>query len=74
MTIYTDYTADEQQLLRKSLQAAAVAVSAASPGRKEETASEGYAAASFILGSRPEYVANTLVTSIIVRDRGTPGG
>ncbi len=45
MTVYADYTSDEQRLLRASLQAAAVAVSAASPGRTEETVSEGYAAA-----------------------------
>lgn len=66
MSIYADYTAEEQQLLRHSLQAAAVAISAASPGRKEETVSEGYAAADFVLKSQPNYVANTLVTSILV--------
>jgi len=31
MTIYADYASDEQLLLRKSLQSAAVAISAASP-------------------------------------------
>ncbi|MFO7532090.1 MAG: hypothetical protein R6W93_06480 [Candidatus Limnocylindrales bacterium] len=65
MTIYADYTADEQRQLRASLQAAAVAVSAASPGRPEETVSEGVAAARVILESGPDYVANTLVTSMI---------
>lgn len=66
MSIYAEYTDDEQRLLRSSLQAAAVAVSAASPGRPEETVSEGYAAARHILESGPDYVANTLVTSLIM--------
>ena len=65
MSIYAEYTDDEQRLLRASLQAAAVAVSAASPGRPEETVSEGYAAARLILESGPDYVGNTLVTSMI---------
>lgn len=65
MTIYADYSPEEQQQLRASLSAAAVAVSAASPGRKEETVSEGVAAARVILESGPDYVANTLVTSMI---------
>lgn len=66
MTVYSDFSADEQFLLRASLEAAAVAVSAASPGRKEETASEGFAAASYVLGSREAYVGNTLVSSVIL--------
>ncbi len=66
MTVYSDYTADEQQLLRASLEAAAVAVSAASPGRKEETVSEGVAAATLVLESGPAYVRNTLVTSVVL--------
>lgn len=66
MSVYGDYTPDEQQLLRASLEAAAVAVSAASPGRKEETVSEGFAAATFVLESLPEQVGNQLVTSVIV--------
>ena len=65
MTIYAEYTPEEQKQLRASLAAAAVAVSAASPGRKEETVSEGVAAARVILESGPDYVANTLVTSVI---------
>src|SRR5262245_36389341 len=66
MTLYTDLTLDEQQLLRRSLQAAAVAVSTASPGRPEETVSEGFAAAASILPRRPEDVANPLVSSLIL--------
>jgi hypothetical protein len=66
MTVYSDYDADEQQLLRASLEAAGVAVSAASLGRKEETASEGFAAASFVLDNKDAYVGNTLVSSVIV--------
>jgi hypothetical protein len=67
VTVIADYTDDEQQLLRAALEAAAVAISAASPGRQEETASEGFAAADFVLKSQPRYVGNTLVTSILVQ-------
>ena len=66
MTVIADYTEEEQQLLRSAVEAAAVAISAASPGRKEETVSEGFAAADFVLKSQPAYVGNTLVTSILV--------
>lgn len=66
MTVYSDFTDEEQRLLRASLEAAAVAVSAASPGRKEEAVSEGFAAASFVLDSRAGYVSNPLVSSVIL--------
>ena len=66
MSVYADYSSDDQQVLRAGLAAAAVLVSASSPGRKEETVSEGYAAASYVLERRADYVGNTLVTSIIV--------
>ena len=66
MTLYSELTPDEQSLLRRSLQAIAVAVSAASPGRSEETVSEGFAAASFILERRPEDMADPLVSSLIL--------
>jgi hypothetical protein len=65
MLVYSDFTDDEQYLLRRSLLAAAIAVSAASPGREEETVSEGFAAASFILERRDDYVRSPLVTSVI---------
>lgn len=67
MTVIADYTEEEQRLLRSAVQAAAVAIAAASPGRREETVSEGYAAAEFILGSQPDYVDNSLVTSMLVQ-------
>ena len=66
MSVYADYSEDDRLLLRRSLGAAAVFVSASSPGRKEETVSEGYAAAELVLRSQADYVGNTLVTSIIV--------
>lgn len=66
MTVYADYTEEEQQLLRSAIAASALAISAASVGRKEETVSEGYAAADFVLKSQPAYVGNTLVTSLLV--------
>lgn len=64
MTTLIEYTPDEQQLLLRSLQAAAVAVSAASLGRKTETVSEGFAAASYIMARSQTTVDNTLITSI----------
>ena len=66
MTVLADYTDEEQELLRSAVRSAAVAVSAASLGRKEETVSEGFAAADLVLKSQPDYVGNTLVTSIVV--------
>jgi hypothetical protein len=65
MLVYRDFTDDEQVLLRRSLLAAAIAVSAASRGREEETVSEGFAAASFILERRDDYVRSPLITSVI---------
>jgi hypothetical protein len=66
MTVIGDLTDDERRTLMGALQAAPVVISAASPGRKEETASEGFAAASAILQSRDAFVANPFVGSIIV--------
>jgi hypothetical protein len=65
MLVYGDFSPQEQLILRRSLLAAAVAVSAASPGRGEETVSEGFAAASFILERRDDYVRSPLITSVI---------
>jgi hypothetical protein len=65
MLVYGDLNDEERFLLRRSLLAAAVAVSAASPGRGEETASEGFAAASLILDHRGDYVRYPLITSLI---------
>ena len=67
MTVLADYTAEEQELIRHAVASAAIAVSAASPGRKEETVSEGYAAADLVLKSQPRFVGNTLVASLIVQ-------
>jgi hypothetical protein len=65
MTVYGAFSDEEQRLLRASLEAAAVAVSAASPGRPEEAASEGFAAASFILERRADYVEDRLISAVI---------
>ena len=64
MSVYADYTPEEQQVLLRSLQAAAVAISAASLGRKVETASEGFAAASYITDRSAAQVDNTLIGSV----------
>jgi hypothetical protein len=65
MTILADLDDEERRVLIRSLQAAAVAVSAASPGRPEETVSEAMAAATFILERHPEDISNTLIGSVI---------
>ena len=67
MTVLADYSAEEQELIRHAVASAAIAVSAASLGRNEETVSEGFAAADLVLKSQPNFVGNTLVTSIIVQ-------
>lgn len=64
MSLFTDYTPDEQQLLVRSLQAAAVAIAAASLGRKTETVSEGVAAASLIMERTTATVSNSLITAV----------
>ncbi len=64
MSLFSDYTAEEQALLLRSLQATAVAVAAASPGRRTETVSEGFAAASYIMEVRQPYLANPLIGSL----------
>ena len=64
MSVYADYSAEEQQLLLRSLQAAAVAISAASLGRKPEIVSEGFAAASFIMERSADRLDNTLIGSV----------
>jgi len=66
MTVYGDLRPEEQRLLTDALRAASVVIAVASPGRKEETASEGFGAAAFILDSRAAQVANPLVSSIIL--------
>jgi hypothetical protein len=65
MNVYGDFSDEEQRLLRASLEAAAVAVSSASPGRPEETASEGFAAASFVLQRRADYIDSRLISGVI---------
>ncbi len=64
MFVVTDYTPEEQLLLMEGPRLGAIVVSAASLGRKAETASEGYAAAKYVLESRGDYVGNALVSSI----------
>jgi hypothetical protein len=64
MSLFVDYTADEQRLLLEGPRLAAVAISAASLGRGTETAAEGFATAEYIMAVRPDYLGNTLITSI----------
>ncbi len=64
MSILTDYTAEEQSLLLRSMPAAAIAISAASPGRDAETVSEGFAAARYVDEVREPFLANSLIGSL----------
>jgi hypothetical protein len=65
MTVLADLDDADRRILVRSLQAAAVAVSAASPGRPEETVSEGMAAATFILKRHPDDLDDPLIGSVI---------
>ena len=58
MTVLNEFAADEQLLLMEGPRLGAVVVSAASLGQKRETASEGFAAADYILNSRGDYLDN----------------
>ncbi len=64
MSVFADYTPEEQRLLLHSLQSAAVAIAAASLGRKAETASEGFAAADLITQETEATVSNPLISSV----------
>jgi len=66
MTVFTDYSPDEQRLLTQAIGAAAILVTVASPGSKADTVSEGFAAAEYVLDSLGTHVANPLVSSVIV--------
>ena len=76
MTLLGDFDPDDKRLLLQGLEAAAVLISTASPGRNEETVSEGFAMASFVLDSARENIAHPLLASIIqaLEDRSAAGG
>ncbi len=76
MTLIGEFDRADQLLLMQGLEAAAVLISTASLGRKEETASEGIAMASYVLDSARDQAAHPLLTSIIqaLEDRAAGGG
>lgn len=76
MTLLAAFEPEDQRVLLQALEGAAVLVSTASPSRKEETASEGYAMAAFVLDSAPDQVAHPLLASMIqaLKDRSATGG
>ncbi len=76
MTLIGEFNPDDQVLLLQALEAAAVLISTASLGRKEETASEGIAMATYVLDSAKDHVAHPLIMSIIgaLDDRAAAGG
>jgi hypothetical protein len=76
MTLLGDFDPDDRRLLMQGLEAAAVLISTASLGRKEETASEGFAMANYVLESASDNIAHPLLASIIqaLEDRAAGGG
>ena len=76
MTLIGEFDPADQLLLMQGLEAAAVLISTASLGRKEETASEGFAMANHVLESASEHIAHPLLMSIIqaLEDRAAGGG
>lgn len=75
MTLLDAFGPDDQRQLVLALEAAAVLISTASPGRKEETASEGYAMAVYVLESARDNVPYPLLASIgqAITDRAAAG-
>lgn len=71
MSVFADYDPDEQRVLLRAINAAAVLVSTASPSSGADTASEGFASAEYVLASLEANIGNTLVSSVILalRDR-----
>jgi tellurite resistance protein len=76
MTLIGEFDPADQLLLMQGLEAAAVLISTASLGRKEETASEGLAMANYVLASASDQIAHPLLMSIIaaLEDRAAGGG
>ena len=76
MTLIGEFDPADQLLLLQGLEAAAVLISTASLGRKEETASEGFAMANHVLESARDQIAHPLLMSIIqaLEDRAAAGG
>ena len=76
MTLIGEFDPADQLLLMQGLEAAAVLISTASLGRKEETASEGIAMATYVLDSAKGQIAYPLLTSILreLEDRAAGGG
>jgi hypothetical protein len=76
MTLIGEFEPADQLLILQGLEAVAVLISAASLGRKEETASEGIAMATYVLDSAPDQIAYPLLMSILqaLEDRAAAGG
>jgi len=76
MTLIGEFDPTDQALLMQGVEAAAVLISTASLGRKEETASEGFAMANYVLESASDQIAHPLLRSIIqaLEDRAAGGG
>ncbi len=65
MSVLADYTPEEQLLLMQGPRLGAIVVSAASPGRASETVAEGFAAVQYATTTHREFLANTLIGSIL---------
>jgi hypothetical protein len=62
-----DYSEQEQLLLLQGPRLGAIVISAASPGRSAETASEGFAAVNYAMTSRGEFLDNVLINSLLYK-------
>jgi hypothetical protein len=76
MTLLDDFEPESQRMLLQGLEAAAILISTASPGRKDQVAGEGFAMAAFVLDSAPDQIAHPLLASMIqrLRDHAASGG
>lgn len=67
MTVLSDYSEEEQLLLLQGPRLGAIVISAASPGRSAETATEGFAAITYAMSARGEFLDNVLVNALLYK-------
>jgi hypothetical protein len=67
MSVLSDYSEEEQLLLLQGPRLGAIVISAASPGRSAETATEGFAAVKYAMSARGEFLENLLVNALLYK-------
>jgi hypothetical protein len=63
----SDYSEEEQLLLLQGPRLGAIVISAASPGRSAETASEGFAAITYAMTARGDFLDNLLINALLYK-------